>query len=92
MDVDGVLGRINEIIAREFEVPLTDVVPSARLREDLGLDSLDGLDLIVALEAEFDIRLDDKAVKRLQTVGEIHDYVREVAVRRPASAVSEAEG
>ena len=77
MEIEGVLGRVNEIIAREFEVATDDVVPTARLREDLHLDSLDGLDLIVAIEHEFSIRLDDKALKRLKTVGEIHEYVRE---------------
>jgi len=86
MDVDRVLGRVNEIIAREFEVAIVEVVPGARLREDLHLDSLDGLDLIVALEAEFAIRLDDKAVKRLKTVGEIHEYVRDTFTQQAAKA------
>ena len=51
-------------------------MPDARLREDLDLDSLDGVDLVVALEKAFDFRIDGKVVVEMKTVGDIHDYVR----------------
>ncbi|MBW2258186.1 MAG: acyl carrier protein, partial [Deltaproteobacteria bacterium] len=52
------------------------VVPEARLREDLDLDSLDGVDMVVALEKAFGLRIDEKAVAETRTVGDIHAYVR----------------
>lgn len=78
MDMDAVIARVDEILAEEFELEPSAIVPSARLQEDLDLDSLDGLDLIVALEKEFDIRLDEKKLMELTTVGEVHEYVRQI--------------
>lgn len=69
--------RVNQILVDEFELDAADVVPEASLREDLQLDSLDGMDLIVALEKEFKVRVDEKELIRLKTVGDVHTYLRQ---------------
>ncbi len=71
-----IIQKIDEILIEEFELEPESVVPDAQLREDLDLDSLDGVDLVVALEKAFDFRIDGKVVVEMKTVGDIHDYVR----------------
>ncbi len=76
MSPEAIISKIDEILIEEFELEAEAVVPDARLREDLDLDSLDGVDLVVALEKAFDFRIDGKVVVEMKTVGDIHDYVR----------------
>ena len=77
-DVDAVIARIDRILIEEFELEEDKVVPAATLQGDLELDSLDGLDLVVALEKEFGFRVDDKVMLEMKTVEDIHAYVRKV--------------
>lgn len=76
MDIETVIARVNTILVEEFELDPDEVTPDARLREDLELDSLDGMDLIVALEKELSIRVDEKQLLTLKTVGEVQDFLR----------------
>jgi acyl carrier protein len=76
MSPEAIISKIDEILIEEFELEAEAVTPDARLREDLDLDSLDGVDLVVALEKAFDFRIDGKVVVEMKTVGDIHDYVR----------------
>lgn len=78
MDIQTVIARVDQILIREFELEESEVVPTATLREDLELDSLDGLDLVVALEKEFGFKVDDEVLLKTQTVGDIHSLVREI--------------
>ncbi|MEZ4239207.1 MAG: acyl carrier protein [Myxococcota bacterium] len=78
VDVNAVIARIDRILVEEFELDEDKVVPEASLQGDLELDSLDGLDLVVALEKEFGFRVDDKVMLEMKTVADIHDYVRQV--------------
>ncbi len=78
MNADDVIARIDRILVEEFELDPEAVHPEASLREDLELDSLDGVDLVVALEKAFGIKVDDQAVQKMKTVGDIHAYVREL--------------
>lgn len=70
-----VADAVAELLAEAFELSRAQVTPEARLREDLELDSLDGVDLVVAIEKRFAIRVDDDAPKRLRTVAEVSAYV-----------------
>jgi acyl carrier protein len=76
MTPEAIIEKIDAILVEEFELEPDAVVPDARLREDLDLDSLDGVDLVVALEKAFDFRIDGKVVAEMKTVGDIHAYVR----------------
>lgn len=77
MTPDTIIEKIDVILVEEFELEPEAVVPDARLREDLDLDSLDGVDLVVALEKAFDFRIDGKVVTEMKTVGDLHAYVRD---------------
>jgi len=76
MSPEAIISKIDEILIEEFELEPEAVVADARLREDLDLDSLDGVDLVVALEKAFEFRIDGKVVVEMKTVGDIHAYVR----------------
>ncbi len=60
-----------EILQRDFELDPARLRPEARLVEDLELDSLDGVDLIVALERRLGLRLPDRAIEQAGTLGEV---------------------
>jgi acyl carrier protein len=77
MTTEEIIQKVDTILIEEFELEEDAVVPSASLREDLDLDSLDAVDLIVALEKAFGFRIDEKVVVDMKTVGDIHDYVRD---------------
>jgi acyl carrier protein len=86
MTSEQVIERLNRILLEEFELEPYVVVPEARLREDLDLDSLDAVDLIVAVEREFGVRLDDKLVMEMRTVSDMHGQVHRVLAERGSLA------
>ncbi|MBK7864849.1 MAG: acyl carrier protein [Archangiaceae bacterium] len=66
---------VTETLVSEFELEPEKIVPAARLREDLGLDSLDGVDLIVALEKSLNVRIPENDARQMRTVGDIHAFI-----------------
>lgn len=66
---------VRSVLCREFEFPSTDVRLSARLVDDLDLDSVDGVALVVRLEEETGIVLRDEEVRSLETVENVVDLV-----------------
>lgn len=76
MDLTAVISKVDQILITEFELEPDAVVPDATLREDLDLDSLDAVDLVVALEKEFAFRVSNDMLKEVRKVSDIHDMVR----------------
>ena len=68
---DEVTDRVKNLIARQFAVDRNLVFESARLFEDLGLDSMDSVELVMALEVEFDGEVPDKDISQIKTVGDV---------------------
>jgi len=69
--------KVKKIIADELSVQDKDVVPGARLREDLGADDLDLVELIMRLEEEFNIEIPDQDAEKLKTVGDTCSYIQQ---------------
>lgn len=67
--------KIPEIVADQLGITEEDVVPSSSFNEDLGADSLDFLELIMAVEEEFSFDISDSDAESLETVGDLIDYV-----------------
>ncbi len=67
--------RVDEIMVSIFECEADALAPEAQLGEDLGLDSLDGVDLVVALEKTFHCRIQEEDAKKIRTLGEVYDAV-----------------
>jgi acyl carrier protein len=71
--------RLTEIIADQLGVELEQVVPSASFTDDLGADSLDLVELIMALEEEFEVDIPDEDAEKILTVGDALNYLKEHA-------------
>ena len=70
--------KVKEIICKNFNsVKPADVTPEAELAKDLGINSLQLADLILALEEEFDIEIEDKAIKKMIRVKDLVAYLEE---------------
>jgi len=67
--------RIVQIIARQLGIEETDVSAQASVVEDLGADSLDVVELIMALEEEFDLEIPDTEAEKIVNVQNIFDYM-----------------
>ena len=77
MERETAIGVIHTIFIEGFDVPEDALVGTAQLGEDLGLDSLDGLDLVVALEKEFGLRIPEETARSMTLLQDIYDYVDE---------------
>lgn len=69
--------RIKKIISEQLGVDEEDVVPEAKFVDDLGADSLDTVELVMALEEEFNIEIPDEEAEKIQTVGAAIDFIKE---------------
>jgi acyl carrier protein len=69
--------RLIEIIAKQLGVEEDNVTPDASFMEDLGADSLDTVELVMALEEEFDIEIPDSDAEKIQTVQDALSYLDE---------------
>ena len=69
--------RIKKIIAEQLGVEEDDVVSEAKFVEDLGADSLDTVELVMALEEEFEIEIPDEDAEKIQTVASAVDFIKE---------------
>ncbi len=67
--------RVKDIIVEQLGVNEDQVAPDAKLLEDLGADSLDAVELVMAIEEEFGIEVPDEEAEKLTTMGEILAYV-----------------
>ena len=68
--------RVKEIIAKELEVDVKQLNPDAKFIEDLGADSLDIVELVMALEEEFGLDIPDEDADKLKTVGDAMNYLK----------------
>jgi len=69
--------RVKKIIVEQLDVEEEDVKPEASFVDDLGADSLDTVELVMALEEEFSIEIPDEDVEKIPTVQSAIDYIRE---------------
>ena len=69
--------RLIEIISKQLGVDEENVTPDASFMEDLGADSLDTVELVMALEEEFDIEIPDSDAEKIQTVQDALSYLDE---------------
>ena len=82
-----IIERANEALANEFELDVADMRPEALFRDDLGLDSLDAVDMVIVLEQEFGVKIGkDPAIAEIRTVGDLHEFI--VAKKRAALSLS----
>ena len=71
------LDKIKTIVAEQLGVDESQVTEDASFIDDLGADSLDIVELIMALEEEFDMEIPDADAEKIVTVGDVVEYIRE---------------
>lgn len=76
MSHDDIVVAVNRVLVEEFELAAGDIRPEARLRDDLGLDSLDAVDLVVSLEQIFGGRVAEGEARKVRTVGDVYTLVQ----------------
>jgi len=69
--------RVKDIIVEQLGVNADQVSPEAKFSEDLGADSLDTVELVMALEEEFGQEIPDDEAEKLQSVGDVIKYIEE---------------
>ncbi|MFC1579383.1 acyl carrier protein [Thermodesulfobacteriota bacterium] len=70
--------KVKKIICEQLDVPMEDVVSAASFVDDLGADSLDQVELIMAMEEEFDVSISDEDAEKIATVQDAIDYISNV--------------
>ena len=68
--------RVKSIIVEQLGVSMEEVTPEASFIEDLGTDSLDIVELIMALEEEYDTEIPDEDAEKIQTVDDVISYIQ----------------
>ena len=69
--------RVSEIIVEQLGVSAEEITPEASFIDDLGADSLDIVELVMAMEEAFDLEIPDEDAERIQTIGDAMAYVKE---------------
>jgi acyl carrier protein len=76
---DNITDKVRDIIVEQLGVNPEQVTPEAKFIEDLGADSLDTVELVMAFEEEFSIDVPDDEAEKLQSVGDVVRYIEENA-------------
>jgi len=75
MSEKEIFDKVQKIVSEQLGVDVSEVTPQASFANDLGADSLDTVELVMALEEEFDIEIPDEAAEEIATVQSAVDYI-----------------
>ena len=70
--------KLFDIIATQFNINEKDITLETSFKDDLNADSLDLVELVMALEDEFDLEIDDEDVEKIKTVGDAVNYIKNI--------------
>ncbi len=74
------LEKMREIIAEQLNCDAESIQPETSFKEDLGADSLDLFELVMALEDEYSVEIPAEELQELTTVGTVMDYLKKIGV------------
>ena len=77
MSSEEIFNKVKEIIIEQLGVPESTITTEASFIDDLGADSLDIVELIMALEEEFDLEIPDSDAEKVVTVGDVVEYIKD---------------
>ena len=75
MERKEIESKVNEFFVEEMEIEAADINDDAKLKDDLGLDSLDFVDIVVIVEKTFGFKLKPEEMANVLTVREFYDYI-----------------
>ncbi len=76
MSETDIFAKVKKIVVEQLSVEEHKVNPGASFADDLGADSLDTVELVMALEEEFDIEIPDEAAEKITTIQQAVDYIK----------------
>ncbi|UZQ54687.1 acyl carrier protein [Trichothermofontia sichuanensis B231] len=76
MSEDEIFAKVQKIVAEQLSKDTAEVTPEASFANDLGADSLDTVELVMALEEEFEVEIPDEDAENIATVQAAVDYIR----------------
>ena len=77
MTTETIRKQVDQIVADEFELDAGAIKPESDLYDDLGLDSLDAIDLVVALEKNFGFKVEEGAARKIRKLEQLYQFVAE---------------
>ena len=81
MSQEAIFEKVRSIVAEQLSVDAAEVKPESNFQNDLGADSLDTVELVMALEEAFDIEIPDEAAEGITTVGDAVKYIQDKQAR-----------
>jgi acyl carrier protein len=75
--MSDIFERVTNVVVEQLAIEPSAVVPEASFQDDLGADSLDVVELIMAMEEEFDIKIDDEAAQSIKTVRDAVSFIND---------------
>ncbi len=79
MTIEEIKEKVEKILVEEFEIEQDKLQPEAMLKQDVGIDSLDFVDIVVAIEREFGFKPSTQDLKQVKTLGELYTFIQERA-------------
>ena len=77
MEKNELIEKINEVLAQEYEIEVSDITPEANIKETLQLDSLSLVDMVALIESEFGVKIKGAEMVQVQTFGALYDFIAE---------------
>ena len=75
--MDDVFEKVKKLIAEQFDVEEDNISEDSSITDDLGADSLDVVDLVMAIQDEFNIEIPEDEVENIKTVGDVVKYIED---------------
>lgn len=72
---EDIIAKVNEMLAEEFEVEQSTLLPDAKLKETLNLDSLSFVDLIALIQQTYDINIPVEDLPKVKTFNDLYEYI-----------------
>lgn len=76
--MEKIIAIVNSVLEEEFEIKAELLKPEALLYEDIGLDSLDAVDLIVMVDKELGVRIEEEDARELRTLGDVYKIIKKL--------------
>lgn len=77
MERDSIIQQVNQFLIEDIEIEEELIEPDATLTKDLGIDSLDVVDIIVIIEQVFGVKIKGEEMKEVKTLGNFYDFIEE---------------
>jgi acyl carrier protein len=68
--------KVRDVVSKQLGVDEDEITPESSFAEDLGADSLDGVEILMSLEEEFDMEIPDEEAYKFETVGDVVEYIK----------------